>query len=163
MTKTNNSAVILPLTHHCKVLVILADLDYAVDVYFIREQLKGDLTNQQIASALCWLVKMNKVIKEGPSVGNQSQRSTYRFNDNYQQERKDMCDLGVEPMRQISKRRMTGRAGRPSIINHERNVKTALPNIRYRERKVALLTRLMKKVSSTDKDLFLGIINDYKL
>ena len=69
--------------------------------------------------------------------------------------------------RNVSKKKVYKKTGRkshseelhkPVSYNKDRNILI----IKYRERKIILLTRLLSRVHGHDKDLLIGCINDYK-
>ena len=154
----------VPLSHHCQVLMVLAECDEPVDIHYLRQQLSGNLSKQQVSSALHWLVSLGKAKKLGHKQGNQAQCNLYEFNEEYDGEHKRACELGVKPLAQKRHRRRTDQRGNDKKKFYEKRLKAAaLPHVKYREQKVALLIRLEKKVSETDRDLLLGIIQDYKI
>lgn len=138
----------------CQVLKVIAAMDQgtADDVH----KHLPHLTKLQIQKALYDLCEDDEIRKIGKLPRENSNGKPW----NIYQIRDENIPIDTSKKKVYKKSRPTKSQQLQRPIKYD--VKRGMMFIRYRDRKIKLLTKLLDRVENTDKDLLIGIINDLK-
>lgn len=136
------------LKHSCQVLISLWDDGPGTSAELSE---RTGLTPPQATSALNFLCRKQKAKRAGSAPGQGLAYIYEAREDQVKNERPRTVRSKSNAAREIERAR-----GKRSLQGEE-----MLGAVRFRDRKIALLRRLLDSAGCSDKDLLIGVLNDY--
>lgn len=138
------------LKHSCQVLISLWDDGPGTSVELSK---RTGLESPQVQNAVGWLCRKQKARISGQAPG---KVLTYVY------------EAREEPVKNNRPRIVKAKSNAAREVERARRKRRlhveeteALGAVRFRDRKIALLRRLLDSASASDKDVLVGILNDY--